>query len=188
MRKLIWAINVTLDGYADHEAVIADDELHYFYADLLKEVDAELFGRKTYDLLESFWPTAAEDPESTKGMIEFAERINSIPKIVFSKTLQKAEWKNTKLVKEDAIAEVRKLKAQAGKSLCIGGISLANNLMQEGLIDEYWIVVQPIILGKGKYLFQNINERKNLKLVDMKIFKSGVAALHYEKIIKKDKS
>ncbi|HVO76243.1 MAG TPA: dihydrofolate reductase family protein, partial [Ignavibacteriaceae bacterium] len=96
--------------------------------------------------------------------------------------LKKAEWKNTKLVKGDAAAEVRKLKQQDGKSLSIGGISLANALMKEGLIDEHWLVVQPIILGKGKHLFQNINERKNLKFIDMKIFKSGVAALHYQKV------
>ena len=181
MRKLIWAINVTLDSYADHEAVIADDELHYFFADLLNDVDVELFGRKTYQLLESFWPTAAEDPACTKGMIEFAGKINSIPKIVFSKTLKKAEWKNTKLVNGDAVAEVQKLKQQNGKSLSIGGISLANSLMHEGLIDEHLLLVQPIILGKGKHLFQNVNERRNLKLLDTKIFKSGVIALHYEK-------
>ncbi|MGE5812546.1 MAG: dihydrofolate reductase family protein, partial [Ignavibacteria bacterium] len=125
MRKIIWAINVTLDGFADHTAMIADDELHYFYANLLNTVDTELFGRKTYELLESFWPTAYEDTRSTKGMIEFAHKINSMPKIVFSKTLDKAEWNNTRLVKEDAIGEVLKLKGQEGKNLSIGGISLA---------------------------------------------------------------
>jgi len=180
LRKIIWAINVTLDGFADHTAVIADDELHYFFADLLKTVDIELFGRKTYDLLESFWPTAAEDPLITKGMIEFADKINSMPKIVFSKTLEKAEWNNTRLVKEDAIGEVLKLKRQEGKNLSIGGISLANNLIKQGLIDEYWLVVQPIILGSGKRLFENLNKIINLKLVDKQIFNSGVVALHYE--------
>ncbi|HSR18486.1 MAG TPA: hypothetical protein VLM39_10400, partial [Ignavibacteriaceae bacterium] len=117
MRKIIWAINVTLDGFADHTAMIADDEMHYFYANLLNTVDTELFGRKTYELLESFWPTAYEDPGSTKGMIEFVNKINSLSKVVFSNKLKKANWKNTKIIKENMVEEVLKMKEQSGKNL-----------------------------------------------------------------------
>ena len=150
-RKLIWAINVTIDGFADHTAVIADDELHDFHTDLLGNVDIVLFGRKTYQLMESYWPVAPEDPAATKSMIKFANTINSIPKIVFSKTLQKVAWNNTRLIKEKITEEV-----------------------------EYWFLVQPIILGTGKHLVEGIQDQHNLKLADTKVFNSGVVALHYK--------
>lgn len=180
MRKIIWAINVTIDGFADHTAVIADDELHDFYTDLLGTVDYVLFGRKTYQLLESYWPNAPEDPEATKSMIKFANRINNLSKIVFSKTLDKVSWNNTRLIKENMTEEVLKLKRQSGNSLSIGGIGIASNFMKLGLIDEYWFLVQPIILGKGRHLVEGIHDQHNLKLSDTKIFDSGVVALHYK--------
>jgi len=111
MRKLIWAINATIDGSTDHTAVTADDELLNFHTDLLGTVDIILFGRKTYQLMESYWPNAPEDPKATKGMIRFADIINSMPKIVFLKTLNKVTWNNTKLIKENITDEVLKLKA-----------------------------------------------------------------------------
>ena len=118
-RKLIWAINITIDGFADHTAVIADDELHDFYTDLLSNVDAVLFGRKTYQLLESYWPIAPEDSKGTKSMIKFANTINDILKIVFSKTLNKVFWNNTTLIKEDITDEVLKMKRQPENNLSI---------------------------------------------------------------------
>src|SRR5919106_465602 len=102
-RKIIFAINITIDGFADHTAVIADDELHDFYTDLLTTVDIVLFGRKTYQLLESFWPVAHEDSRSTKSMLRFADKINSIRKIVFSNALNEVHWSNTSLIKENMI-------------------------------------------------------------------------------------
>ena len=179
-RKLIWAINVTIDGFADHTAVIADDELHDFHTDLLGNVDIVLFGRKTYQLMESYWPVAPEDPAATKSMFKFANTINSIPKIVFSKTLQKVAWNNTRLIREKITEEVRKLKQQPGNSLSIGGITITSNFMKLGLIDEYWFLVQPIILGTGKHLVEGIQDQHNLKLADTKVFNSGVVALHYK--------
>lgn len=181
MRKLIYSINVTIDGVADHTAVIADDELHDFYTDLLGTVDIVLFGRKTYQLMESFWPVADQDPRTTKSMIRFADKFNSISKIVFSKTLDKAAWNNTTLIKENAVEEVSKLKQQTGKHLSVGGISLASALMKAGLIDEYWFLVQPIISGKGRQLFEEMNTRHDLQLLDTIKFNSGVTALHYKK-------
>jgi len=182
MRKIIFAINITIDGFANHTAVIADDALHDFYTDLLSTIDTVLFGRKTYQLLESYWPNAPDDPQATKSMIEFAHKINSIPKIVFSKTLDKATWNNTRLVKENMVEEILKLKNQPGNNLSIGGLSIASHLTKLGLIDEYFFLVQPIILGTGTPLFGNLNDRIDLKLIDTKIFCSGVVAKHYQKI------
>jgi dihydrofolate reductase len=189
MRKLIFAINVTIDGFADHTAVIADDELHDFYTSLLNDVDTLLFGRKTYQLMESYWPKASEDPQATKSTIEFANKINSLHKIVFSRTLDKANWNNTRLIKENIVEEVKKIKNQSGKNTSIGGLSTASIFLKEGLIDEYWFLVQPIVLGNGRHLFsqrdgspESLNDRINLKLVEVKKFKSGVVALHYKKL------
>ncbi|MCX6149621.1 MAG: dihydrofolate reductase family protein [Ignavibacteriales bacterium] len=180
MRKLIFSINVTIDGFADHTAVIADYELHDFYSNLFDEVDTVLLGRKTYQLLQSFWPNAPEDPISTKSMIKFADGINSISKIVFSKTLEKVDWSNTRLVKKDMIEEVLRMKQQPGKSLSVGGLSIASTFMQLGMIDEYWFVVQPIVLGTGTPLFKDIKSRMNLKLLETRTFGSGVVVLHYQ--------
>jgi len=179
MRKLVFAINVSLDGFADHTVAIADDELHQFFSSLLDETDIELFGRVTYQLMESYWPHAHNDPNATCVILEFADRFNSISKIVFSKSLLKAEWNNTKLIKGNAIEEVKKLKQQPGKNISIGGISLATALMKAGLIDEYLILIHPVAAGKGRQLFEGINEKRKLKLADTQVFKSGVVVLHY---------
>jgi len=182
MRKLISAINISLDGFADHTvAVAADDELHDFFSDLLDSTDVALFGRVTYQLMESYWPHAHEDPRATRGELKFADKFNAIPKIVFSKTLDKASWNNTRLVKENMVEEVVKLKQQPGKNISIGGISTAQEFMKRDLIDEYWLAIHPVIVGQGRRLFDGLNERINLRLVDTKIFMSGVVVLHYAK-------
>jgi dihydrofolate reductase len=178
-RKIIFAINVTIDGIADHTAVIADEELHDFHADLLDSVDTILFGRKTYELLAEFWPVAYEDPRITAGMIRFADKINPLPKIVFSRTLEKVSWNNTVLSKSDLIEEVRRLKKQSGKSLSIGGLSIAAELAKHDMIDEFWFLVQPMIIGKGKRLWEGLNKMMELKLVDTRTLSSGVVVLHY---------
>ncbi len=180
MRKLVFAINVSLDGFADHTiADFVDDELLDFFSRLLDETDIELFGRVTYQLMESYWLNIHQDPNATRGELEFADRFNSISKIVFSKSLQKAEWNNTKLVKSDVIEEVKKLKQQHGKNISVGGIHLASTLMNAGLIDEYWILVHPVVVGSGRRLFEGIKEKIKLKLTNTQKFKSGVLALHY---------
>ena len=179
MRKLVFAINVTLDGFADHEAMIADDELHEFFADLLRLSGAVLYGRITYELLASYWPLAPGLPSSTPSEVEFANEINRIPKIVFSKTLEKVEWSNTRLVRGDAVEEVMRLKAQPGKDLQIGGLTLVSTFADLGLIDEYWLVVMPIVLGSGRRLFKDLRRRVPLRLIDTRTFKSGAMVLHY---------
>jgi dihydrofolate reductase len=180
-RKLIFAINVTIDGNADHTAVIADAELHDFHTDLLDSVDTILFGRKTYQLLESFWPTADKNPRSTKSMLKFAEKINPLPKIVFSNTLDKVSW-NSKLIKSNPVEEVIKLKKMPGKNLSIGGLSIASELARHSLIDEFWFLVQPMVVGHGKRLWEELNSKINLKLVNTRRLKSGVVVLHYSSV------
>ncbi len=179
MRKLIFSINVSLDGFADHTVAIADDELHDFSTAQLDGVSAVLFGRKTYQLFESFWPNAPEDPQSTQSIVRFARKINAMPKIVFSKTLPEAGWNNTRLVKGDTVGEVKALKQETGKDLAVGGISLIQTFLNLKLVDEYWLLVQPVIQGRGRRLFDGAAGRIEHKLLDATTFRSGVAVLHY---------
>lgn len=179
MRKLVLAINISLDGYADHTIAIADDELHEFFSGLLDETGIQLFGRITYQMMESHWPHVHQDPAASKSDLDFADRFNAIPKIVFSATLEKAEWNNTTLVRSDALEYVERLKKVEGKNLFIGGIKLAKSFMNYGLVDEYWLVVHPVMAGNGTRLFENVNEKLNLRLIKTRVLKSGVVALHY---------
>lgn len=185
-RKIIFAINVTADGFADHTAVIADDELHDFYTNLLSSVDIILFGRKTYELLGSYWPVADKDPNSTRSTLDFAHKINAMPKIVFSQTISGVDWLNTSLIKNNALDEIIKLKKQPGRYISVGGISFASYLLKQELIDEFWFLVQPIILGKGRRLFEGLDINVKLKLEGSQKLNSGVVALHYlnERLLK----
>jgi dihydrofolate reductase len=180
MRKLIAAINMTLDGFCDHTAVIADDEIHQHYNELLSNADTLLYGRITYQLMESYWPTIVKNPTGNKPTDEFAVLIDNISKIVFSHTLKNVDWKNTKLKKDIIKEEVLKLKQQAGKNILVGSPSLIVALAQLDLIDEFQLCVHPIILGKGLPLFKNVRDRINLKLLKTKIFGSGSITLYYE--------
>lgn len=181
MGKLILSINMSLDGFADHTifASTADDELHDFYSGLLDITDTVLFGRATYQLMEGYWPRAHDNPHATKSTLDFADKYNAIPKIVFSRTLQKAEWNNTRLSTTNMVDEVTNLRQRPGRYISLSGINVSQQFMRLGLIDEYWLVVHPIIAGKGKRLFDGLNEKIVLKLVDTQVFKSGVAVLHY---------
>ncbi len=181
MRKIIFAINITVDGYADHTSVIADDELHKFFADYLANVGVVLLGRKTYEMMASYWPHARENPGSTKSEIEFADRYNNIEKVVFSRTLESVYWNNTTLNKGNLIKEVEKMKKQSGKSISAGSLSIASALTEKNLIDEYWILVHPVVLGRGKKLFENLSNKVVLKLIGTKNLGSGVVAMHYQK-------
>lgn len=180
MRKLIAAINMTLDGFCDHTALIADDEIHQHYNELLSNAGTLLYGRITYQLMESYWPSVVKNPTGNKPMDEFAVLIDNISKIVFSRTLKNVDWKNTKLKKEVIKEEVLELKQQAGKNILVGSRSLIAAITQLDLIDEYQLSVQPIILGDGLPLFKNINDRINLKLLKTKTFGCGAVTLYYE--------
>ncbi|MBI3787014.1 MAG: dihydrofolate reductase family protein [Ignavibacteriales bacterium] len=180
-RKVNFAINVTLDGYTDHTVMIADEERLDFFANLLDDVGLLLFGRVTFQMMESYWPTADNDPNATVSEKNFAKKFNALPKIVFSQTLQKTIWNDSRIVRSSLVDEVKKLKKQPGKDISAGSISVFQELMRHNLIDEYWLVVQPLICAKGKRLFDGVNNTINLKLVGTKQFASGVVALHYLK-------
>jgi dihydrofolate reductase len=180
MRKLIAAINMTLDGFCDHTAMIADDEIHQHYNELLSNADTLLYGRITYQLMERYWPTVVINPTGHKPIDEFAVLMDNISKIVFSHTLKNVDWKTAKLAKGGIKEEVLELKQQAGKNILAGSPSLIVTLTQLDLIDEYQLCVQPIILGNGLRLFKNINDRINLKLIKTKILGSGSITLYYE--------
>jgi dihydrofolate reductase len=180
MRKLIAAINMTLDGFCDHTAMIADDEIHQHYNELLSNADTLLYGRITYQLMESYWPSVVKNPTGNKPRDEFAVLIDNISKIVFSRTLKNVDWKNTKLKKEVIKEEVLELKQQAGKNILVGSPSLIVALTQLDLIDEYQLGVQPIVLGSGLPLFKNVKDRINLKLLKTKTFGCGAVTLYYE--------
>lgn len=180
MRELIAAINMTLDGLCDHTAMIADEETHQHFNDLLSNADTLIFGRITYQLMESYWPSVVKNPTGNKPMDEFAVLIDNISKIVFSRTLDNVDWKNTHLKKEIIKEEVLELKQQTGKNILVGSPSLIVALTQLDVIDEYQLVVQPIVLGSGLPLFKNVKERVNLKLVKTKAFSCGAVTLYYK--------
>ncbi|MBO9562569.1 MAG: dihydrofolate reductase family protein [Niastella sp.] len=185
MRKLIYAINVTIDGCCDHTKGIANEEIHDFFTDLMWQSGTLLYGRKTYDLMVPFWPNMAKDKSgSTKAMNDFAQAFDAVDKIVVvSKTLEKAEGKNTEIIRTNLKEEVLKLKQQPGKDISTGGVDLAGQLIELDLVDEFIIVVQPVLAGAGRRLFDHtiLPEKLHLKLIDTKVFKTGGVALHYSK-------
>jgi dihydrofolate reductase len=184
MRKLIAAINMTLDGFCNHTAMIADEEIHQHYNELLSNAGTLLYGRITYQLMESYWPSVVKNPTGNKPMDEFAIIIDNISKIVFSRTLKNVDWKNTKLKGEIIKEEVLELKQQAGKNILVGSPSLIVALTQLDLIDEYQLGVQPTVLGSGLPLFKNLQNRIDLKLLKTKTFGCGAVTLYYESIKK----
>jgi dihydrofolate reductase len=181
MRKITFSINITIDGFADHTAGIADDELHDFFAGQLDDLDVILFGRKTYELMAGFWPHASEDPRSTKSIINFADKFNAVHKIVFSNSLKEVNWNNTQLINENLIDTVLNLRKQDGKNISAGSLSIAEQLAKRNLIDEYWFLIHPVILGNGKKLFESLEGKLKINLADTGTLKSGVVILHYLK-------
>ncbi|MGH9870994.1 MAG: dihydrofolate reductase family protein [Pyrinomonadaceae bacterium] len=183
MRKLIFAINITLDGCVDHTKQVADDETHEYFTHLMREVDLLVFGRKTYQLMVPFWPDVAKSQSMTKASNEFARTFDSIDRIVFSRSLDSAEDKNTRIVRTNLRDEILRLKQAQGKNILVGGVSVPSQLIELGLVDEYRFVVGPIVVGEGRRLLEGVSlpERLQVKLVDTKIFESGCVALRYLK-------
>jgi dihydrofolate reductase len=179
MRKVIAAINMTLDGFCDHAAITPDEEIHQHYADLINSTDILLYGRITYQLME-FWRTLAENPSGEKSMDDFAIVMDKTPKIVFSRTLKNVDWKSAKLANRGLEEEVLELKKQSGKDILVGSRSIIIQLMKLNLIDEFQLCIHPVIAGGGLPLFENINNRSVFKLVKSKIFKGGAVTLYYE--------
>jgi dihydrofolate reductase len=182
MRNVIYAINIAIDGCCDHTKMIGDEEMHEYYTRLLRDVDLLVFGRKTYQLMVPFWPDVARNPSRSKAVNEFARTFNSIKKIVFSKSLDSAE-ENTRIVRANLQDEIIKLKREQGTNILVGGVSIPSQLTALGLIDEYRIVVQPIVVAEGRRLFEGLSlqERLHLRLVESKVLNSGCVALRYLK-------
>jgi dihydrofolate reductase len=181
MRKLIYSTSLSLDGYIDSAAgdpswVVPDEELHRHFNDLEREIDTLLYGRRMYELMAGYWPTADKDPSAPSFPVEYAHIWKRVSKVVFSSTLNSVEW-NSRVVRGDVVAEVTRLKAEAGGSMGVGGLVLASALASAGLIDEYRLYYVPIFLGSGKAAFSQIQKRVSLKPVETRIFSSGTLLL-----------
>lgn len=178
MRRLFWQVNVTLDGFMegpnrelDYTAEFKDRDFDRYASHMLRSIDGMLLGRKTYQLFAGYWP-AATGPD--------ADRMNELPKIVFSRTLDKVEWSNSRLVKGNVPQEVERLKQRPGNDLALfGSADLASSLIRLGLIDEYRILMTPAVLGRGTPMFQDIEGPIGLQLSKAETWSSGMVALHY---------
>jgi dihydrofolate reductase len=184
MRKVIYAMSVSLDGYiedinGDLNWSFPDEELHRHFNELEAEIDVHLYGRGLYENMAAFWPTADENPAAPPYEIEYSRIWKSMPKVVFSRTLDQVGW-NSRLVRENLVEEVNKLKAEPGKNLSVGGAGLASSFMRLGLIDEVRLYIHPVVLGGGKPMFQHLPEKISLQLVETRTFKSGVVLLRYQ--------
>ncbi|MEJ5996432.1 dihydrofolate reductase family protein [Pedobacter sp. Du54] len=187
MRKIIAAINMTIDGNFDHRAGLADEEIHQHYAELLSNAGVILYGRITYELMQ-FWQDLVIKPSGEKSMDDFAFVMDKIPKIVFSHTLKPTDqtitnWKTATLANNNLEEHVSSLKKEPGKDILIGSGSLIIQLMKLNLIDEYQLCVHPVITGKGLQLFENVHNSTIFKLIKTKTFKSGAIILYYQPIM-----
>lgn len=188
MRKVILAMQVTLDGFIEGPngeldwAMKEDEETWKDVFELQRSADTLLLGRVMYPGFEKYWLSVPANPSSTTNEIEYARLADGMQKIVFSKTLEKVEWKTARIIRDHIAEEIPKIKQQPGKDMVLlGGAGLASTFMNLGLIDEYHLIVNPILLGGGKRLFKDVKERQKLKLIDTKTFKSGKVVLHYGK-------
>ncbi|MFD4829739.1 dihydrofolate reductase family protein [Streptomyces uncialis] len=184
MRKLIYGMNLTLDGYIaapgdDIGWSVPSDELFQFWSDQLRATDLTLYGRKLWQTMSSYWPTGDQQPNATPAEIEYARRWRNMSKVVFSSTIDKVDW-NTRLVSGDAVAEITRLKAEDGGPMDIGGATLAGAAMRAGLIDEYVLATAPVLAGGGTRFFAAMDNRVNLDLVETRTFPGGVVLTRYE--------
>ncbi len=182
MRKLIYSINLTIDGCLDHTKVNPSEEIHYYFTNLILGAGLLVYGRITYELMVPFWPEIARNQSGpTKSMNDFALAFDSVDKVVFSQTLEKTEDKRTRIVRTSPREEIERLKQQPGKDMLLGGVAFPSYLITLGLVDEYIFVVHPVLAGSGRRLFDgtNLPEKLPLKLVNSTVFNSGPVALHY---------
>lgn len=173
---------MTVDGFCDHTAGLPDEEIHQHYTELLGQADAILYGRTTYELME-FWRTLLENPSEDKSMNDFAEAIDQIPKIVFSRTLKDVDWKSATIATRDlkeTVLELRQSRGGGSKDILVGSRSLIIQLMNLNLIDELQLCIHPVVEGSGLPLFEDINDRIIFKLIHTKTFRGGAVTLYYE--------
>jgi len=185
MRKIILSLHTTLDGFVagpdgEMDWIKLDDEMFDLVSKLTDEADTALYGRKTYQMMESYWPTAADKPNATKHDIEHSQWYNKVNKVILSRTLHSTETNNTTFISDNIFSEINGLKQQSGKNILIfGSPTAAHSLMEHNLIDDYWLFVNPVLLGQGIPLFARIKEKIDLRPLTLKVFPCGVTALHY---------
>jgi len=187
MRRLVLFMHISLDGFVagpneEMDWIHVDDEMFEYAGKQTDMADAALYGRVTYQMMESYWPTAADQPNATKHDIQHSKWYNNVTKIVVSKTLSQNNLVNTKIISGSIADEIKKIKQQPGKNIIMfGSPSVVHVLMHDNLIDDYWLFINPLLLRTGIPLFKNIKDRINLKLLENKVFDSGVIVLHYER-------
>lgn len=184
MARVVYGMLASLDGFIEDrqgsiEWTMPDEELHRHFNELELETGAHLYGRRLFEEMQGFWPTADQDPGAPEFVKEYARAWRMVPNVVFSRTLASVDA-NSRLVREDIAEEVGKLKAQPGKDLNVGGAGIASTFMKFGLIDEYRVYAHPILLGAGKPMFAGVEQPLNLRLMEATRFGSGVTLLRYE--------
>ncbi len=188
MRNLIFFMHTSLDGYVagpsgEMDWIKFDDALFDFVGTMTESADTALYGRVTYEIMQSYWPNAGAKPNASKHDIEHSTWYNKVSKVVLSKTMSKEVNKNTQVISDHLSENINELKNQDGKNILIfGSPGASQSLLNQGLIDEFWLFVNPIILGNGMPLFKDITGTTKLKLVESKTFACGVIGLHYEKL------
>jgi dihydrofolate reductase len=186
MRRLVLFMHTSLDGFVagpngEMDWIDVSDEMFEYAGQRTREADTALYGRVTYQLMESYWPTAGDQPTASKHDIEHSRWYNSVAKVVVSRTMKGAKPTNTRIVGDGLTAEILKLKQSAGKEIVMfGSPTVAHALMRENLIDDYWLFINPVLLGRGIPLFKNLEARAALRLAASNVFSSGVVCLHYE--------
>jgi dihydrofolate reductase len=178
MRKVMFAMNISIDGCYDHTFTTPTEELMNYFTDLMLETGVIVYGRKTYELMIPYWPDVAKNKTGNPEDIAFAEAMTPIPKIVLSRTLETAE---ARIVRDNPEDLIRELKQQAGKKIALSSASLLPQMLNAGLIDELYLVLHPVLVGENKYLFDHLTVKTDFSLTATKTFKSGAIALHYEK-------
>jgi dihydrofolate reductase len=184
MRKLTFAMNMSLDGYIaapgdDLGWSVPSDELFQWWSDRVAATSLALYGRKLWETMSSHWPTADQQPDATPAEIEYAHRWRDMPKVVFSSTIRTVDG-NTRLVTSDAVAEIARLTAGDGGPMDIGGATLAAAAMRAGLIDEYAVAIHPVLVGGGTPFFTALDNWVNLRLVETRTFPEGLVLARYE--------
>jgi dihydrofolate reductase len=188
MRKIISFMHISLDGFVagpkgEMNWIKVDEEIFNYVGERVSKGDTALYGRVTYQMMESYWPTAADKPTASKHDIEHSKWYKKVHKIVLSKTLKDASLTNTKIISDNLSERINEIKQQEGEDILLFGSPTAtHSLIQLNLIDGYWLFVNPIVLGQGIPLFKDVPEMNRLKLIETKTFSSGVIALYYEKI------
>jgi len=186
MRKLVLFMHVSLDGYASDSNgglgwIPYNEEIEQYAEEVVAEVGSPVYGRTTYQLMESYWPAVLDNPNASKHSMEHAKWLQDVRKIVISGTMDKAEWNNTMLIKDNIAEEIQALKEQPGKNLVIfGSPGAAKTLLKLGLIDEFLLTICPVVLGGGQSIFDGGGEKISLNLLSSRTFTTGIVAARYE--------